>query len=160
MKASSTQSSVNGQPPVNRQSSDNTQASVNAQAPGIKNKLALAVTWLCYLGLITLMVLTSVPPFIPEQSSPWLIGAIKVIPLVIVLPGMLRDKLRSYVWLSFIILFYFAQSVVEAFLSSAATLDVLITALTVTLFIAAMLYIKWERARGRVLFEQVEYLDS
>ncbi len=117
-----------------------------------KNKYAFYLTWLSYAGLILMMILTSLPSYLPEGSSPWVIASVKLIPLLIVLPGLIKDNLRAYTWLCFIVLFYFTQSVVEAFLSLAANVDLVITLLTISIFLSAMFYIKWERALGRPLF--------
>lgn len=117
-----------------------------------RNTIAFYVTWASYLLLILMMIITSLPSFLPEGSSPWVVGGVKLFPLLIVLPGLIKDSLRAYTWLCFIILLYFTQAVVEAFLSKAAGLDLFITLLTVAIFLSAMFYIKWERAEGRSLF--------
>lgn len=121
----------------------------NQQHTILKNKLARHITWGSYVLMLLMMIITSLPGQIPEGSSTLLILTIKLLPLLILLPGLSQDKLRAYIWLCFIILFYFTQSVVESFLSLAASIDLFITLLTITIFISAMLYIKWERARGR-----------
>lgn len=98
-----------------------------------------------------MMIITSLPGQVPENSAIVLILCIKLIPLLVVLPGLLKDQLRAYIWLCFIVLFYFTQSVVEAFLSKGAGVDMIITLLTVIIFISAMFYVKWERSRGKAL---------
>ena len=98
-----------------------------------------------------MMIVTSLPFAIPQGSSVGLILLVKLIPLLIVFPGLAKDTLRAHIWLCFIILFYFTQAVVETFLSSAAITDIFITSLTVILFLASMFYIKWERTLGRQL---------
>lgn len=114
-----------------------------------KNQVAQQLTWASYVLMLLMMIITSLPGQIPEGSSVVFILAVKLLPLLILLPGLIQDKLRAYIWLCFIILFYFTQSVVESFLSLAAIIDLFITLLTITIFISAMLYIKWERALGR-----------
>lgn len=116
-----------------------------------KNILAQQLTWASYVLMLLMMIVTSLPAYIPEGSSVLPILLIKLIPLLIIFPGLAKDQLRAYIWLCFIILFYFTQSVVETFLSSAAMTDIFITSLTVILFLAAMFYIKWERTLGRQL---------
>lgn len=111
--------------------------------------MAQQLTWTCYVLMLLMMIITSLPGQIPEGSSALLILTVKLVPLLILLPGLGQDKLRAYIWLCFIILFYFTQSVVESFLSLGATLDLFITLITVTVFLSSMLYIKWERALGR-----------
>ena len=116
-----------------------------------KNRLAQQLTWATYILMLLMMIVTSLPGQIPQGSSVMLILAVKLVPLLIVLPGLARDQLRAYTWLCFIILFYFTQAVVESFLSLAASTDLFITALTVIMFLSAMFYIKWERNLGRLL---------
>ncbi|MFT6031107.1 MAG: putative membrane protein [Oleiphilaceae bacterium] len=116
-----------------------------------KNIVALHLTWTSYVLMLLMMIVTSLPAAIPEGSSVTLILLIKLIPLLIILPGLAKDALRSHIWLCFIILFYFTQSVVETFLSSAAYTDIFITSLSVIIFLASMFYIKWERTLGRQL---------
>lgn len=110
-------------------------------------QICLSAYWL----LLVAMIVTSLPAMLPEGTSFLLIVAIKLIPLLLVLPGMLKDRLRAFIWLCFIDLFYFTQAVVEAFLSQGDILDLSITALSVLIFCAAMMYIKWEKAAGREL---------
>ena len=117
----------------------------------LKNRLAQQLTWASYVLTLLMMIVTSLPGFIPENSSTTLILAIKLLPLLILFPGLAKDQLRAYIWLCFIILFYFTQSVVESFIYNAAWIDLFITALTVIMFLAAMFYIKWERSLGRQL---------
>ncbi len=117
-----------------------------------KNIIALYLSWFSYVLMLLMMIITSLPSAIPEGSSVMVILLVKLIPLLIILPGLIKDSLRSHIWLCFIILFYFTQSVVETFLSSAALLDIFITTLTVIMFLASMFYIKWERLLGRQLY--------
>jgi len=86
---------------------------------------------------------------LPEGISPLFVLSVKLIPLFLLLPGLILDHLRAFIWLCFIVLFYFTQSVVEAFGSSGANIDLFITLLTVIMFLSAMFYIKWERSLGR-----------
>jgi len=104
-----------------------------------------------YVLLLLMMIVTTLPGVLPVGSSPMVILPIKLMPLLILLPGLLKDHLRTYIWMCFIVLFYFTQSVVETFLSSGAVIDYFITALTVIIFLSAMFYIKWESSLGRNL---------
>jgi uncharacterized membrane protein len=120
------------------------------QAPlDTKSIIARNITLACYVLLILMMIITSLPSMLPEGASPWLALTIKLVPLLIIMPGLLLDQLRAFIWLCFIVLFYFTQSVVETFLSLGASIDYLITFLTVTQFLSAMFYIKWARTLGR-----------
>jgi len=114
-----------------------------------KSLIARNITLACYVLLILMMIITSLPSMLPEGTSPWIALVIKLVPLLIIMPGLLLDQLRAFIWLCFIVLFYFTQSVVETFLSKGASIDYLITFLTVTQFLSAMFYIKWARSLGR-----------
>ena len=116
-----------------------------------KNIIALHLTWTSYVLMLLMMIVTSLPASIPEGSSVTFILLVKLIPLLIILPNLAKDTLRAHIWLCFIILFYFTQSVVESFLSLASFTDIFITSLTVIIFLASMFYIKWERTLGRQL---------
>jgi len=94
------------------------------------------------------MIITSLPPYAVSGASIEIMLGVKLIPLLIVLPGLLLNRLRAYIWLCFIVLFYFTQSVVEAFLSLGAQIDLVITLVSIGLFISAMWHVKKERARG------------
>ncbi|MEE4146965.1 MAG: DUF2069 domain-containing protein [Halieaceae bacterium] len=80
------------------------------------------------------------------QQLPWIIWLGKLLPLLIFLPGLLRDRLRSYIWLCFVSLLYFVALVERLFAVPGSPLAVAGMAAVVTLFIAAMMYVRW-RAR-------------
>jgi uncharacterized membrane protein len=79
-------------------------------------------------------------------QAPWFIWALKVMPLLIFLPGMLRDNLRSYIWLCFVCLGYFLILVQRIFAQPGSLLVVGGLVAVVLLFTAAMMYVRW-RAR-------------
>lgn len=79
-------------------------------------------------------------------QMPWIIWLGKLLPLLIFLPGMCRDNLRSYIWLCFVCLLYFIAQVERLFAQPGHPLVVVGTIAVVTLFTAAMLYVRW-RAR-------------
>ncbi len=81
-----------------------------------------------------------------QQQVPWIIWLGKLLPLLIFLPGMLRDTLRSYIWLCFVSLLYFIALVERLFALPGNALAIVGMAAVVTLFMAAMMYVRW-RAR-------------
>jgi uncharacterized membrane protein len=80
------------------------------------------------------------------QQVPWIIWLGKLLPLLIFLPGLLRDRLRSYIWLCFVSLLYFIALVERLFAVPGSPLAVTGMVAVVTLFVAAMMYVRW-RAR-------------
>jgi uncharacterized membrane protein len=67
-------------------------------------------------------------------------------PLLIFLPGMCKDNLRSYIWLCFVCLGYFMILVQRLFAQPDNLLVVSGLVAVVLLFTAAMMYVRW-RAR-------------
>ncbi len=80
------------------------------------------------------------------HGAPWIIWLGKLLPLLIFLPGMIRNNLRSFIWLCFVCLLYFMMLVEALFARPGAWLPVVGTCAVVVLFVAAMLYVRW-RAR-------------
>ena len=81
-----------------------------------------------------------------QQQLPWIIWLGKLLPLLIFLPGMLRDNLRSYIWLCFVSLMYFVALVERLFALPGNLPAVAGMVAVVTLFVSAMMYVRW-RAR-------------
>ena len=73
-------------------------------------------------------------------------GAVKLVPLLLFLPGMYRDNLRSYIWLCFLSNMYFVVLVQRAFATPSDPLVIVGLVAVVALFTFAMLYVRW-RAR-------------
>ena len=105
------------------------------------SRWAAAFTWSSY-GL--LLVQQAVDAWF--QQAPWIVWLFKLLPLMLFLPGMLKDNLRSFIWLCFVCLLYFIVLVQRLFLVPGDTLAVVGTVAVVVLFISAMLYVRW-RAR-------------
>lgn len=82
------------------------------------------------------------------RGVPWIIWCGKLLPLLIFLPGMLKDRMRSFIWLCFISLLYFITLVERLFALPGSPLAQLGMVAVVVLFISAMLYV---RARSREL---------
>ncbi len=80
------------------------------------------------------------------MQVPWIIVPGKILPLAIFLPGLIGDNLRSYIWLCFVSLLYFLVLVERLFAQPGSILAMFGMVAVVTLFISAMLYVRW-RAR-------------
>ena len=81
----------------------------------------------------------------PAKASPLLIALFHIIPLLLFLPGILKRKPRSYIWLCFFILLYFCEGVVSAFLlpTIQGWLGLAESLLITALFITAMYAARW-----------------
>ena len=96
------------------------------------------LTWLSYVLLFGQQVVDAW-----LTSAPAIIWVGKLLPLLIFLPGMLKDNPRSYIWLCFISLMYFIALVERTFAEPHSTLAWFGLACVIVLFSAAMLYVRW-----------------
>jgi len=96
---------------------------------------------LVYLCLAAMVVLQMVASY--QQSPPTLVWIVRVAPLLLFLPGMLKDNLRSYIWLCFVCLLYFMTLVLRLFADPANVVAILAMTSLVSLFISAMLYVRF-----------------
>ena len=106
---------------------------------------ARRVAWLSYIVLL-LQQFTDAW----QRQAPWVVWLALLVPLLRFGPGMLRDRLRSYVWLCFVLLLYFMRLVVALFAQPANPLYITGMVAVVALFISSMLYVRW---RSRELRE-------
>jgi uncharacterized membrane protein len=74
----------------------------------------------------------------------WLVCSL---PLAMFLPGLWRGGVRTYAWLSFVSLLYFAQSVTALFGPVLRAVDVLSLCASVAVFVCTLLFVRW-RSRG------------
>ena len=102
---------------------------------------AARLTWLSWSVLLVQQVADAW-----TLQAPWFIWVVKILPLLLFLPGMLKDNLRSFIWLCFVCLGYFLILVQRIFAQPDNPLVIAGLASVVILFIAAMLYVRW-RAR-------------
>jgi len=107
---------------------------------GGASALAHALAW---SGWAVLLLVQLVDAW--QRQLPWILWLFMLLPLLLFLPGMLRDRLRSFIWLCFVCLGYFI-ALVERLFARPDLLAVTGMVAVVTLFIAAMMYVRW-RAR-------------
>jgi len=110
--------------------------------------LVLRLTWLSWL---TLFLQQAADAW--AYQAPWFIWTLKLLPLLIFLPGMLKDNLRSYIWLCFVCLGYFMILVQRIFAQPDSLLVVIGLVAVVILFTAAMLYVRWRARELRAMSE-------
>ena len=79
-------------------------------------------------------------------AMPAIIWFGKLFPLLLFLPGMLRDRLRSFIWLCFMSLMYFVAQVERVFAQPGDPAAIIGLSAVVILFCSAMMYVRW-RAR-------------
>jgi len=108
---------------------------------GTASSIAHVFLWVAWAILLLQQLLDAW-----QYQLPWIIWLVKLLPLLIFLPGMLRDNLRTYIWLCFVSLGYFVALVERLFALPGNIPAAIGTVAVVTLFIAGMMYVRW-RAR-------------
>lgn len=68
----------------------------------------------------------------------WAALLLQLTPLILLLPGILHKYYRSYSWLCFLMLLYFASYVVQTYAPSRSFIDIIGLILSVGIFICAM----------------------
>jgi uncharacterized membrane protein len=114
--------------------------------PAAPVPVAVAVTrWVATASVLGLIVLGLawelwLAPLRPGGS--WLV--VKVLPLCLPLPGILRNRMYTYRWVSLVVWIYFAEGVVRATSDRglSARLAMLEILLCLTLFVACVLHVR------------------
>lgn len=86
----------------------------------------------------------------PQRAGgSWLV--LKVLPLLIPLFGILRGKLYTHRWITLFIIAYFVEGVVRVYTDKglSAQLAGIEIALTVTLFVSAVLYVRLQITKNK-----------
>ena len=99
------------------------------------------MTWVAFAALLLQQALDAW-----QHQAPGFIWFVKLFPLLIFLPGMLKDNLRSFIWVCFVCLGYFLVLVQRVFAQPDSLLVISGLVAVVLLFTASMLYVRW-RAR-------------
>lgn len=105
-----------------------------------KLRIARRLNWACYIGLLLLFVVWNL---LPGGSVKWWI--LQTAPLLLVLPGLLKNHYRSYLWLCFILLLYITASIVDVMMPTRGWRHGVLLVLSLTLFFSAMITSRWQR---------------
>src|SRR5512137_1111481 len=100
-----------------------------------------AVAVASVVGLIVLGLAWEL--WLAPTGSRWL--ALKVLPLALPLPGLLRNRLYTYRWVTLFVWLYFVEAVVRAASDrgASAAMATIELVLCLTLFAACMQHVRW-----------------
>nr|WP_010133045.1 DUF2069 domain-containing protein [Microbulbifer agarilyticus] len=107
----------------------------------VARKLAFArkLNWVCYGGLLLLFAVWNL--FLGGSLKWWLL---QTVPLLLVLPGLLKKRQRSYLWLCFILLLYITAGIVDVMMPTRGWQHGALTALSLILFVSSMMTSRWQ----------------
>jgi len=109
-----------------------------------KSRYAMLITYFGLLGLFTGDAIVSAASGAPPAVA-LVLWLVRVLPLLIFLPGLLQGQLRVHAWLSFAILLYFTHAVITSFIPGELFYGLLYSSLCVAVFCAAVIYIRVAR---------------
>ncbi|HRG49783.1 MAG TPA: DUF2069 domain-containing protein [Pseudomonadales bacterium] len=69
---------------------------------------------------------------------------IQTVPLLLILPGLLKQNARSGIWLCFMILFHFLLAIDHAFEKAHTVFYTGMAVLVLALFTTALLFVRWK----------------
>ncbi|WP_439108178.1 DUF2069 domain-containing protein [Congregibacter sp.] len=98
-------------------------------------------TWCGFLLLIVTQALDAW-----QRSVPWVLLFFWFVPLLMLLPGMLRDSLRGYTWLAFVSLLYFVFAILRIFAEPESFRAQAELSAVILLFACSMFYVR-QRSR-------------
>lgn len=90
-----------------------------------------------------------------QRSVPAALLFFWFVPLLILIPGILRDRLRSYTWLAFISLMFFVFAVLRLFAEPASFRAQTELVAVILLFMCSMFYVR-QRSRELQGLEKIE----
>lgn len=116
------------------------------------------VAWRLWMGLwLSLAVLLGAQGvYAWQRAAPAVVWLCLFLPLLVLLPGLYRDRLRSVVWLSFVSLMYFLWSVLRVFAQPDSLRAQVELLAVVVLFLCAMFYIRQRARELRAVSEMPE----
>lgn len=91
-----------------------------------------------FLALMAILALTTFWPEPVEDASKAAILAIKLVPLVIFLPGLIRGRNLTYIWACFMMMIYFVPLSVSTYLYGWPLTSIVPLVLALVFFVAAL----------------------
>ena len=116
-----------------------------------KANIAYKASLLGY-GLQYILILLSTLWLVPTHKEPNVVVCVlSMVPLLIILPWIIKRNIRAHIWLCFLMLGYFLPAVQHAFLFEYyGWLPFVEVVNTVYLFIVAMMFSRWEQRRYQI----------
>jgi uncharacterized membrane protein len=128
----------------------------NTSSPAIpavvtRSRKAVLAFYFGILGLFTADAILTLSRGAPLGVAIFL-WLFRLLPFLIFLPGLRRNNLRTYAWLSFVVLMFFTHAVVTAFVPGELFYGLIYSFLCVGLFCALLMYIRMAKKHlGMVL---------
>ena len=107
-------------------------------------RLARALSLAFFFGLVALLLVNNLWFANLHGARVEVILAIELVPLLLLLPGMLTGSARAHAWTCFVVNIYFIKGVLAAFDPARAVFGWVEVLVSLGLFIAGLLYVRWK----------------
>ncbi|MGB5956259.1 DUF2069 domain-containing protein [Pseudomonas sp.] len=107
-------------------------------------RLTRALSLALFFGLIALLVVNNLWFANLHGARVEVVLAIELVPLLLLLPGMLTGSARAHAWTCFVVNIYFIKGVLAAFDPARAVFGWTEVLVSLGLFIAGLLYVRWK----------------
>ncbi len=121
----------------------------------VRARWACRVVWLS-MALLVVFLSLGIMIWPPADKIPnTTVWAVAVVPLAAFLPGLRREGVQTFLWLSVLMLLYMTVSMQRLFMPDVRLLDWLEVLAEVVLFLACLLFVRWRarELRGRAAME-------
>lgn len=95
--------------------------------------------------MLAWLALTTFWPAPVAGASAGSLLAVKLIPLLIFLPGVWQGRNRTLIWMSFVLLFYFLAGFMSAWVHRGHWLESVVVVMSVLLFVLTLCHIRVNR---------------
>lgn len=113
-------------------------------------KYSKGLIWIGFGGLLLALLLNSLALTVRPGLTTFVIWFMQSLPILIFIPGLLKDHLRTHAWLCFVTLIYFIHGTLVAFSPERLLIGLLEDLSTVCLFTALVTYIHFYRKHYQV----------
>mgnify|MGYP001101558444 CR=1 FL=1 len=107
---------------------------------GKKLRIARQLTWGSFLLFLVVLLFNGL-----TSGTPVSLMIFTFLPLMILVPGLCKERYKTISMLCFVTLLYFVVAVNNLFAATASLYDVAELVLLVVLFSAAMMYSRWKQ---------------
>ncbi len=105
-----------------------------------------------YAGLLLLLLVSTLsnpPESITEPLMLWVTGVgywlLKVVPLLLFIPGLRQRSHKAASWLAYMIMLYFVFAVMDAFTPGSGVFGWLMVLLSLSVFVSSMMFTRWQK---------------
>ena len=106
-------------------------------------RLMRVLSLVCFFGLIGLLCAYYLVFADLHGARPWVILLIELVPLMLLVPGMLKGSARGHSFTCYVVNLYLIKGALAAFDPNRQVFGLLEIAASVAVFVSALLFVRW-----------------